>query len=99
MRTKFAAAFGLFVAPLVLAAPAHADAQGYLSYLRDHGFSSIMVDLNSDPAVQLNAGHEACQNLRDGVEPSILHTRWGSYPLIVDAAQHELCPDTLGGGA
>jgi hypothetical protein len=81
---------------LVGAAPARADNDSYLQYLRDHNFSSIMVDLNSNPSVQLSTGYETCDQLRHGIEPTILSTRWGGYPLIVDAAQHELCPDTLG---
>jgi hypothetical protein len=95
MWKQAATGVAAIAASLALTAPAQADPQGYLQYLRDHGFTTIMTDLNSDPAVQLHAGHQACQDLHDGIEPGILHTRWGSYPLIVEAAQHELCPDTL----
>jgi hypothetical protein len=89
-----AAGVATIIASLALAAPAHADNASYLQYLRDRGFSSIMVDLNN-PNGQLAAGWDVCDDLHHGIQPRI-NNAWGGAPLIVEAAQHELCPDTQG---
>jgi hypothetical protein len=95
MWKQAAAGVAAIAASLALAAPAHADNASYLQYLRDRGFSSIMVDLNSQDSVKLSQGYKSCEALRHGYRPPILDA-WGGAPLIVEAAQRELCPDTLG---
>lgn len=43
-------------------------------------------------------GQEVCINLRAGLDPWIgdpLAPTWPQSAMVVEAAQHELCPDTL----
>lgn len=81
---------------IVLPMPgAHADDQSYLKYLNDHGIS---IAGTSGPFGLLSAGRAVCDNLRAGADP-----RAGMNILtaalipdgVVEAAQRELCPDTL----
>jgi hypothetical protein len=74
---------------------AHADANSYQAYLADH---HVNTGLNS-PARNLQAGFFACDALHAGQTPEQIA---GSQPFaivdirgMIDAAQHELCPDTL----
>ena len=80
---------------VALAAPAHADDQSYIRYLNDNG---IAIGVNS-PAIQLQAGRMVCDNLRAGADPragmNVFDRALVPDP-AVDAAQHQLCPDTLG---
>ncbi len=88
----------VFVGALLLVAwapDAHADANSYLAYLQSHGINTA---LNS-PAKNLQAGFYACDALHAGQTPDQVA---GSQPFnfvdvrgVIDAAQHELCPDTL----
>jgi len=75
--------------------PAHADAGEYFGYLHDHGVNvGIMPQTR-----QLFMGQEACREIRAGMPPSQIGVgslTWADIPGIVDAAQHTLCPDTLG---
>lgn len=94
-----AAAVGLVVlvaAALMIAAPAHADDQSYLDVLHSNGWVP-----QSPPEVmqdrQLRGGHMVCVELRGGMTKQDITQGDGDFGLLVEAAQHELCPDTLGG--
>lgn len=79
---------------LALAGPARADDQSYVRYLNDHG---IAIGVNS-PSIQLAAGRMICDNVRAGADPraGMNFLDRGLVPdAAVDAAQHQLCPDTL----
>jgi hypothetical protein len=97
MKVKLAAGAGLAVLALPLsAAVAHADANSYLDYLASH---HIATGLNT-PGFNVSAGLHACDMLHAGLSPQQViasdPTAIGvDIPGVVDAAQHELCPDTL----
>ncbi|MGO9228080.1 MAG: DUF732 domain-containing protein [Bryobacteraceae bacterium] len=81
-------------AAMVVAAPVHADDQSYLNYLQAHGANMTFPG----PGQYVMFGHMICTNLHNGADPlaggsPIDRATWG--PAAVDAAQHELCPDTL----
>lgn len=87
------AALGLLVGT---AGPAHADEQSYMDYLFAHGWNYRFGI--SAPSHAIGLGHMICDNIH-----------WNGGPLngfngltqavvdgtMIDAAQHELCPDTL----
>jgi hypothetical protein len=81
------------------AAPAaHADNESYIAYIKSHGQS---LQLFSESPL-IAAGHTACGHLRSGESPAeverhVLANPTSTAPneMIVEAAQHELCPDTL----
>jgi hypothetical protein len=80
---------------LVGAAPAHADGDSYIRYLNDHG---IFVPGIND-AVRISRGSQVCTSLHNGMTPQQIID---ANPIVyfdlrgvIDAAQHELCPDTL----
>ena len=79
---------------LALAAPAHADDQSFLAYFQAHGPATPYA-----PAKLITGGHMICTNLHNGADPMEgVGAPWflaGFGPAIVDAAQHELCPETL----
>ncbi len=92
-----AAADGVVIgnAPAIFIAEAHADANSYLAYLADH---HVNTALNSQSR-NLQAGFFACDALHAGQTPDQVAN---SQPFnfvdvrgVIDAAQHELCPDTL----
>ena len=83
-------------AVLAMAAPAHADGDSYIRYLNDH---NIFVPGIND-AVRISRGSQVCTSLRNGMTPQQIID---ANPIVyfdlrgvIDAAQHELCPDTLG---
>jgi hypothetical protein len=81
---------------LMVAAPAHADDQSFLNYLEAHGQSTTQWPMS--PGKLVMVGHMTCTNLHSGADPlagssPIDRATWG--PIGVEAAQHELCPDTL----
>lgn len=82
------------LAALVLAPQAHADANTYLQYIQEH---HINVGI-SNPSKQLWMGNTACQELHEGRTPDQIAATPTIFDIhgIIDAAQHELCPDTLG---
>jgi hypothetical protein len=91
-----AAALGIALAGLT-AVPAHADESSYLQHLTANG-----VDYNAWPwngaGYIIQAGQVICGNLRYGGNPlggigNISAATQGQQ--LVDAAQHELCPETL----
>ena len=73
-------------AALATAAPADADGDSYIRYLND--------------AVRISRGAKVCTDLQNGMTPQ---QEIDANPIVyfdlrgvIDAAQHELCPDTLG---
>lgn len=94
--TRIATAIGLAVAALLGAPHAQADANSFLQYIQDH---HINVGI-SNPSKQLWMGNTACQELHQGRTPDQIASTPTLFDVrgIVDAAQHELCPDTLGAG-
>lgn len=76
---------------------AQADDESYLAYLRDHGYNWPPVP----PGAQLNGGRIICDALRGGQTPEQVAASYNRFPSImpagwIEAAQHELCPETLG---
>lgn len=83
-------------AAVAFAVPAHADDQSYIEYIRSHGQPVPQYAAND----WVMAGHTACGHLRDGETPAqaaghSLHPFRTNGPIVVEAAQHELCPDQL----
>lgn len=81
---------------LVGAAPAHADNQSYLDYIKSRGQN--MLPIAEGPLVA--AGHRACGYLHKGESPEqvaqhFLDPSLTPGDVVVDAARHELCPDKL----
>jgi Protein of unknown function (DUF732) len=94
-------AIAALVASIVLAPTAHADAeQDYLNEL------TPQVLPQDTPGALLRVGREVCDDLHHGMSPEAIPGTlemgnvgdliWG--PPTVAAAQHHLCPDTLGQG-
>jgi hypothetical protein len=81
----------LAVCALALAPVARADDQSYLDRL------SHVNTLWLSPQDKLSAGHMIRGWLHNGMSPGDIATQIKAMdgPAIVDAAQHELCPDTL----
>jgi hypothetical protein len=79
---------------VALAAPAHADANSYLTYLNEHGIiTGYFVD-----AKKVEQGLTVCRELRAGMSREMIIGPIVLIPdpnAVIDAAQHELCPDTL----
>ena len=90
-RPGFAALSGL-----ALAAPAQADDQSFLQTLRDQGqYMPPWLD-----KARIGGGYNVCGQLHAGVPRADLVPQIISVDgnVFIDAAQHELCPDTLGPG-
>jgi hypothetical protein len=84
------------VATIMSAASAQADDQSYLNYLMSQGFQ-YHVNVET-PARAISMGEGICTSLRFNGDPisRIDHKISESVnDVMVDAAQHELCPDTL----
>lgn len=84
---------------VVLASTAQADDQSFLNYLESHGQSTTAFPYS--PGKFLMVGRMICDNLHSGADPLagasfIDRGTWGQVG--VEAAQHELCPDTLSNG-
>jgi Protein of unknown function (DUF732) len=80
---------------LMGAGPADADGASYIQYLNDH---NIFVPGIND-AVRISRGSQVCTSLHNGMTPQQIID---ANPIVyfdlrgvIDAAQHELCPDTL----
>jgi hypothetical protein len=75
---------------LAFAAPAHADTQGYIDYLRNHGMPN--------PESQVSRGMQECQALRSGKSEGWLIGQLehvmsqADSSLIVVGAYQYLCP-------
>jgi hypothetical protein len=94
LRATFVAAT-IFTAAIGSASQAHADADSYIRYLNDH---NIFVPGIND-AVRISRGSQVCTQLHNGMTPQqILDANpivYFDLRGVIDAAQHELCPDTL----
>jgi hypothetical protein len=93
MQRAIAAAAAL-IAGLTAAAPAaHADTQSYLAYIRAH---QINTGIQTD-AWLVKSGMNACDLLHAGmtVDQITQGLSFVDAHGLTDAAQHELCPDTL----
>ncbi|CAJ1494685.1 DUF732 domain-containing protein [[Mycobacterium] kokjensenii] len=107
-RILRAAVFAGTVAIALLgSAPAHADDASYLAALDANG-----VFRSGPPNARLSAGHRFCNQLRSGATvdqvvdayvrrpsfggPSMVDDLTVNLRPVIDIAQHELCPDTLG---
>ena len=77
----------------MVAAPARCDANSYLDYLNSHG--TFVYEFND--AIKVEYGLRACYMLHAGMSPEQIAAVPSPSDArgIVDAAQHELCPDTL----
>jgi len=85
---------GLATVALVAAAPVHADANSYLDYLASH---HINTPPHSPPLLVMD-GLRNCQLLHAGMTPEQIVLGTPSLQDergMIEAAQHELCPDTL----
>lgn len=93
------AAMALIPGTLMMAvAPAHADDKSYLSYLESHGFKYQNSPGLITPAGAVKFGEIICQNLRRGRPARDRFDKKiadGISKVVVDAAQNEMCPDTL----
>jgi hypothetical protein len=85
-----------FIVSMVLSSPAHADTNGYINQLNETG-----VPMLSGPFPPIQAGYTACQMIGDGVPPADVAGQvaglWSGVigGRVVDAAQRNLCPETL----
>lgn len=98
---------GAAAAAVLGGATAHADDASYLAALDANG-----VFRSGPPNARLSAGHRFCDQLRSGATPdqiiatfprrpsfggpSMVDDLAGSLRPVIDIAQHEICPDTLG---
>ncbi|OBH08731.1 DUF732 domain-containing protein [Mycobacterium sp. E1747] len=88
----------LCLAALMLAAPARADDQSYMQYLDGHGYTGVYFGGYFHPRNTIVLGHAVCNDLRGGGTPELQQIKWWmlpQLPLVREAAQRELCPDTL----
>lgn len=98
---------GVAAAALLGSAPAHADDASYIAALDAQG-----VFPSGPPNARLSAGHRFCNQLRSGETPDQIVASFARRPSfggpsmvddlqsnlhpVIDIAQHELCPETLG---
>jgi hypothetical protein len=88
-------AAAVFVALLAGAAPARADDASYMDYLRGHGWGP-QYPVEAMPGMMERTGHAICGQLHAGMHPEdIVASMRPNNAITVEAAQHELCPDTL----
>lgn len=89
------ALFGLAAAAVIGSAAAHADGDSFIRYINDHG----IYDPGINDSIRLSRGVQACTQMHNGMtaqqvvesQPIVYFDLRG----VVEAAQHELCPDTL----
>ena len=80
---------------------AHADDQGFLNELRANGFAGWSVAGQQMPdGVLVSQGYMACNRLHLGERPDQLLGQLSPNDvntgrMLLHAAQHNLCPDTL----
>ncbi|MEB3021220.1 DUF732 domain-containing protein [[Mycobacterium] crassicus] len=93
------AAMTLIPGTLIFAvAPAQADDKSYLSYLDSHGFKYQNNPGLVTPSGAVQFGQIICQNLRRGRPARDRFDKKiadGIPKVVVDAAQNEMCPETL----
>jgi hypothetical protein len=107
MKKALAALAAMFMAALAAPVAAHADNNSFRQYLIDHGYQGLTgpqtyganpYTMFMVPDATTIKGHAVCDNLRSGMTPDQIHQQYSrlvDYQTLVDAAQHELCPDTL----
>lgn len=82
---------------LALAPVAHADDASYMDYLHSHGWGP-QAPVEAMPGMMEKSGHAICGQLHSGMHPEdVAASMRPNNAIAVEAAQHELCPDTLGG--
>lgn len=90
-----------FVVGIVGTPLAHADDQAFLNELRSNGFPGLSFAGQQMPdGAVLAQGYMACNRLHLGESPDQLIAQLnpndvGTGRMLVRAAQHHLCPDTL----
>ncbi len=94
-RITKAAGIGVAAAGLLIgtAGVAQADRDSYIRVLEEHGPVT-------DPTMQFNKGKLICENLRAGEDARASFnpiTNAFTPDYMIEAAQHELCPDTVQG--
>lgn len=91
------------IAVLIAASATTAIGSAPLAHADEQAFMNDTQDVMMAPDAKLTAGYRACVNLRNGM-PIQQAQRDGFFYFnlvnganvkIVDAAQHDLCPDTL----
>lgn len=98
---------GVAAVALLGSAPAHADDASYIAALDAAG-----VFKSGPPNARLSAGHRFCSQLRNGETPDQIVAGFPRRPSfggpsmvddlqsnprpVIDIAQRELCPETLG---
>lgn len=98
MRRIAAISVAAMFSALALAVPALADDASYMGYLRSHGWGP-QYPVEALPGMMERSGHTICGMLHAGWRPDdIVATMRPNNGIAVEAAQHELCPDTLGRG-
>jgi hypothetical protein len=94
-KAQAAALLSVALGVALSSAPAaHADVKGYLNYLASHHINTAL----NTPKTNIYYGLRVCDLLREGVTPTQITQQAVSpadMPGIIEAAQHELCPDTL----
>lgn len=100
MKRFLIATVAASLSALAVAGPAQADDQSYLDAFNSYGFVAPWFT----DSEKLYAGHRVCELIHSGMTPEDIVRRFHNPPLnysppqAIDAAQHELCPDTLPAG-
>ena len=85
------------VVAVLSAAPTYADAGSYQQYLRDHQINTGIMAMT--PGSEMEFGLNVCNYLRAGMTvDQVIPMGWNTMadnPAMIQAAQRELCPDTL----
>ncbi|SPM43613.1 hypothetical protein MNAB215_5839 [Mycobacterium numidiamassiliense] len=92
MKVLIVAVAAVAAAVTLGAGTSHADDQSFIDRL--HATQFVMP---STEGSYVRFGHMVCDKLHAGAQPSDLYGMFSlnQGPNVVDAAQHELCPDTL----
>ena len=97
MKIRMTAGCAAVAVALVTAGPANADADSYLAYLSQLGVNPFATVTAGG---LVTGGLNMCNLLRSGMSPQDAANSMGMLSgvlgvPVVEAAQHELCPDTL----
>lgn len=98
IRRSIGGSVAVFSMAVLLAAPAHSDEQSYMAYLDQHGYTGVYFGGYFHPRNTIVLGHAVCDDLHSGGSPDIEQLKWWmlpQLPLVREAAQRELCPETL----
>jgi uncharacterized protein DUF732 len=95
MKAAFAALLGAaFGAALISAPPAQANVNSYLAYLASHHINTALNTRKTN----VYTGLRVCELLHAGMTPEQIAQGVASMadlPGMIEAAQHEICPDTM----